>query len=204
MERKGLKTARKRANLTQEAIADAMGVSVPQVSRWETGKDGIPSSRLRSLQTAYRANLDELLGGEEAAEDPAVPIELLPTHVGAGGGGTGFGDYRSVAIARTIVQSLRAEPEDLLAIEIEGDSMAPTFLSGDMLLIDKRKTSVAQPGAFCLWDGDGYVVKYLEKVHGSDPPTLRVISENSRYRESERLVEEVRIMGRVAWLSRKM
>ncbi|MGV1682951.1 helix-turn-helix domain-containing protein [Sphingopyxis sp. NJF-3] len=59
----GLRDARKRLKLTQPKIAERLGVSVPQVSRWEAGEDNVPSSRLRSFAEAYEASLDELFGG---------------------------------------------------------------------------------------------------------------------------------------------
>jgi phage repressor protein C with HTH and peptisase S24 domain len=134
-----------------------------------------------------------------------VQIAELPTYAGAGGGGTGEGDHGSLAFSRSLVEhELRASPADLLAVTIEGNSMSPDFQSGDQLLIDKRKTSLAQPGAFCLWDGDGYVVKYIERVPGAEPPRVRVISANTTFSTFERLVEEVRIMGRVVWLARRV
>ena len=208
MERIGLKTARKRANLTQEAVAERMGVSVPQISRWENGKDGIPSQRLNSLRKAYEASLEELLAPTEANvsdDHRSVLVEQLPTMVGLGGGGTGEGEYRAIAFGRSLIEGeLKASADDLLAIEVEGDSMKPEFLSGDRLLIDKRRRSLAQPGAFCLWDGDGYVVKYLERLHDTDPPKVRVHSENPRYSPADRLAEELQVLGRVVWLSRKL
>lgn len=205
MERKGLKAARKRVNLTQEAVAEAMGVSVPQISRWENGKDGIPSQRLESLAAAYHATLDELLGSDDVEQLPIVMVEQLPTTVGAGGGGLGVGDYKSVPVSRVLVEwELRVTPDDLLSVEVEGDSMAPEFLPGDQLLINKRKVSLAQPGAFCLWDGDGYVIKYLEKIYESEPLLVRVMSRNERYRTVELPVDEIRIMGRVVWVGRRV
>lgn len=61
MKRTKLVAARKRRNITQEVIAERMGVSVPQISRWENGKDGIPSQRLSALSQAYGAPIGELL-----------------------------------------------------------------------------------------------------------------------------------------------
>lgn len=136
--------------------------------------------------------------------DDHVMIERLPTHAGAGGGGTGEGDRQLRAFSGSLVRELGVNPGDLLLIEIEGDSMAPEFLSGDQMLVDKRKLSIAQPGAFCLWDGDGYVVKYLERVPGSEPPKVRIMSGNSRYSAFDRLAEEVQIMGRVIWFGRRV
>ena len=207
MTRIRLKQARKRANLTQEAIAEQMGVSVPQVSRWEAGKDGIPSHRLEALVKAYRAPIGDLLADNEGGtEEPTtLMVELLPTDVGLGGGGNGEGDYGEIAVSRHLIeQDLRTTPDNLLAINVEGDSMTPDFLSGDQLLVDKRKRSIAQPGAFCIWDGDGYVVKFLERVYGSEPPKVRVMSANGRYETSERLADEIKVMGRVVWIGRRI
>lgn len=207
MNRTRLKQARKRANLTQEAIAEAMGVSVPQVSRWESGHGSIPSHRFDALVKAYRAPIGELLADNEGGtEEPvSLMVELLPTDVGLGGGGTGEGEYSEIAVSRALIEGeLRTTPDNLLAIHVEGDSMKPDFLSGDQLLIDKRKRSIAQPGAFCIWDGDGYVVKFLERIYGSEPAKVRVMSANGRYETSERLVDEIRIMGRVVWIGRRI
>lgn len=205
MERKGLKAARKQLNLTQEAIAEIMNVSAAQISRWESGRDGIPSQRLAALSKAYQSPLEELLRGEEGELPPVVMIELLPTTVGAGGGGLGVGEYGSVAFSRRLIeQDLRVEPDDLLAVTIEGDSMSPDYLSGDQLLIHRRKTSISQPGTFCLWDGDGYVIKDLEKIYDTEPAKVRVMSRNERYREVERLADEIQIMGRVIWFGRRV
>jgi len=149
------------------------------------------------------ADPDRIANEDEISD--AVLIELLPTFAGMGGGGSGSGEPKVVAFSRALVEDyLRIAPAELLAIEVEGDSMEPAFLGGDQLLIDRRKRSPTQPGAFCLWDGDGYVVKYLEKVSGSNPPSVRVISGNPRYSTSTRLVDEVEIMGRVVWFGRRV
>ena len=205
--RNRLKHARKRANLTQEAIAELMGVSVPQVSRWESGKGNIPSNRFDGLVKAYRAPIGDLLADDEGgtSEPASLLVELLPTNVGMGGGSTGEGDYAEVAIARALIEDdLHASPDDLLAIIVEGDSMKPDFLPSDQLLVDKRKRALAQPGAFCIWDGDGYVVKFVERIYGSEPARVRVMCANDRYETSERLADEVRIMGRIVWIGRRI
>lgn len=52
---------------TQADIAERMGVTVPQVSRWENGVDGIPSQRIDAILAAYQGTLEELFGSGEAA-----------------------------------------------------------------------------------------------------------------------------------------
>lgn len=71
-----LRALRKRAGLKQPAIAEAMGVSVPQVSRWEASVDNIPSHRLASLASAYRATIGEIFDGPL----PTVPLGP-PLHI---------------------------------------------------------------------------------------------------------------------------
>lgn len=55
-----LKAIRKRAGLTQPDIADRLGVSVPQISRWESGNDNIPSGRLPAIAEAYETTIGEI------------------------------------------------------------------------------------------------------------------------------------------------
>lgn len=137
--------------------------------------------------------------------DNSVMIKLVPTHVGLGAGGTGEGDEGQVSFSRDLVErELRAPADKLLAMVAEGNSMLPEFMGGDQILVDTRRTSLAQPGAFCLWDSDGHVVKFVEKVAGSDPPRVRLISANPLYEPVERLLDEVNIIGRVIWFGRRI
>jgi phage repressor protein C with HTH and peptisase S24 domain len=159
---------------------------------------------VEALKAGGSAEEDDARISNESEIVDAVMIEQLPTFVGAGGGGTGEGDMRSIAFSRGLVESLRISPSELLSIEVEGDSMEPTFRPGDQLLVDRRKTNTAQPGAFCLWDGDGYVVKFIERMAGTEPPMVKVISENARYASQPRLVSEIKVMGRVVWVGRRI
>lgn len=49
------------AGLTQAGVAEALGVGVPQVSRWESGTVDIPSSRLLQLAELLRVSSDRLM-----------------------------------------------------------------------------------------------------------------------------------------------
>lgn len=138
-------------------------------------------------------------------DDRSVLIRHLPTFVGMGGGGTGEGDQGVISFSRDLIENeLRTPADALLAMVAEGNSMEPDFRGGDQILVDTRRKSLAQPGAFCLWDGDGHVIKFLEKVPGSDPAAVRVISLNPIYEPHERLVDEINLIGRVVWFGRRV
>src|SRR3546814_18999489 len=78
------------------------------------------------------------------------------------------------------LDDLRAKPADLLLIDVRGDSMMPDFLHGDQILVDKRDRDPRQPGPFALWDGEGYVVKLVERVP-QRKGWYRIFSANNRY-----------------------
>jgi transcriptional regulator with XRE-family HTH domain len=77
-----LQAIRKRAHLTQGDVAERLGVSVPQISRWEGGRDNIPSNRLPSLAEAYGASIGEIFGDTEY--QPLGPRLFVKGSVAAG------------------------------------------------------------------------------------------------------------------------
>jgi phage repressor protein C with HTH and peptisase S24 domain len=216
---KKLKQERLKRGWTAEEVArrarafaleqgDDIRLSQQLISNYENGKAKRVPHWLRYVWKAYEA------AQQETAEDPhlhmgktdqSVMIRLLPNYVGLGAGGTEEGDEGRISFSRDLIENeLRVPAEALLAMVAEGNSMEPDFRGGDQILVDTRRKSLAQPGAFCLWDGDGHVVKFLERIQGSDPPRVRVISANQLYEAAERLVEEINLIGRVIWFGRRV
>lgn len=99
-------------------------------------------------------------------------------------------------------QLFGAAPERVRIVEVIGDSMAPTLLPGQRVLVDTNDVRPSPPGIFVVWDGMGLVLKRVEFVPHSDPPTVRILSDNARYPAYERPVGEAWIQGRVigGWL----
>jgi len=80
-----LRHLRKLAGITQRVVSEALGVSEAQVSRWESGRDNIPSSRLTAMAAAYRTTIGEMFGdagsevetpGPSFAGIPATPVAV--------------------------------------------------------------------------------------------------------------------------------
>lgn len=96
-----------------------------------------------------------------------------------------------------LLYDLRVEPANLRIITIEGDSMINTLMPGDKVVLDISKRVPSPPGLFAVWDGIGLVAKRLEHIEGSDPVTVRLISDNARYTAYERTADEIAIVGRI-------
>ena len=103
-----------------------------------------------------------------------------------------------------IRHEFRARPEDLRMITVDGDSMEPTLSSGDRILIDVSLKVPVPPGIFVIWDGMGLVAKRIEHVPHSEPPRVVLKSLNPEYDSYERLAEEIRVVGRAVWVSRRL
>lgn len=197
-----------RINGLAHESGDPTIVSQQVVSKFEQGTTKRLPAWARFIVPAFKGSDSETKEDvhlSSAYMDNVVAVHRLPNFVGMGGGGSDHGELGSILISRDLVErELRASPSDLLAMEAEGNSMEPEFRGGDQILVDTRRKSLAQPGAFCLWDGDGYVIKYLQKVADSDPPKIRVISLNPLYKPHEVLADEVNLIGRVVWFGRRV
>lgn len=187
---------------------DTFVLSQQNLSKFEKGDNKRVPPWIRHVGNALEAF------DEQSDEDPhlsmgqtdaVVSIRKLPNFVGMGGGGSDDGEPGVVAFSRDLIErELRAPAEHLFAMVAEGNSMEPDFHGGDQILVDTRRKSLANPGAFCLWDGDGHVIKFLEKVPGSEPAQVRVVSANFIYEPHTRLVDEINVVGRVIWFGRRV
>ena len=103
-----------------------------------------------------------------------------------------------------IQNTLRSDPVHLRMMHVEGDSMMPTLHDRDIVLVDTSRRSPTPPGIFVLHDGMGLVAKRLEHIPSSDPPRVRIVSDNPHYSPYENMAEEVNIIGRIRWFAREM
>lgn len=98
-------------------------------------------------------------------------------------------------------EKLGVRTESLRAITITGDSMDPTLISGDAVLIDLTRQIPNPAGIFVVFDGVGLVCKRLEMI---SPERINVLSDNNRYSSHEAQLSEISIIGKVVWLAREL
>jgi len=136
--------------------------------------------------------------GSEA--DRVVRIEELDVRASAGAGLTGENErvvdrwYIPNAIIRG---HSAAAPTDLRIITVMGDSMEPALQPGQRILVDTGDRKPSPPGIFVVWDGLGLVVKRVQMLAHSEPPRVKITSDNPKYDPYERTLDEAYIQGRV-------
>jgi len=96
---------------------------------------------------------------------------------------------------------------NLAVISADGDSMAPTFSSGDLLLIDRQVDQIKTDAIYALAMDDQLYVKRLARDIGDG--SVNIISDNPAYgtqRITRERAEQLRVIGRVvfAWRGAKL
>lgn len=196
--------------LTQRELAAVLDLNENKVSKVRAGERRMQAGEV--LIAREWLNRAEKAGGytehpdlpTPPADQEYVPVEVLPTFAGMGGGGTGEADREVALVPRAlIVDVLRGKPADFLLINVRGDSMEPDFRHDDQILVDKRDASPAQPGPFALWDGEWgeYVIKNVERSRAGE---VRIFSTNEKYRSEVVESETTRIIGRPVWFGRRL
>lgn len=214
-----LKARCKQLGLNAAQIGELGGVNRSFVYDIMRGKSENPNlEKLDRLARALKVERNWLLHGMgevegeapflENPDDAFVAIPSVAVRPSMGGGhvieeepvfGKPYHFQRS-----WIKQGLRADPASLRIMHVEGDSMMPTLHSGDIVLVDMSRRSPTPPGIFVLHDGMGLVAKRLERIPNSDPPRVRIISDNTFYSPYEGLADEVNIVGRIRWFAREI
>ena len=210
MDGAGILEALKRHSVPHERIAAAIGRDRTAATKLLSGVRSMKAAEVQPLldllaeyepHEHHIANTPDLPGSDPSQS--YVAVEVLPTFAGMGGGGTGEGDRETALVSRRLVEEeLRARPQDLLLINVRGNSMEPLFFHGDQLLVDRRDRSPTQPGPFALLFDDGYVVKNVAWV--AKRTKWRVSSANAEYAPEDFDPEEIAIMGRPVWFARRL
>lgn len=201
--------------LTAAELAKRAGVKNSFIYDILSGKSANPSTvKLARVADALGVSLAWLVGGDkraasgmddERAESVSIPRILVEASAGGGSVVMQEAEGEDYYFRRSWIRDrLGTTPQDLRILYLRGDSMEPTLYHNDLILIDTTKTSPSPPGIFVLFDGFGLVAKRLEYVANSEPPAIRVLSDNLQYSSYERILDEVRIIGRVVWFAREM
>lgn len=200
----------------------------------EGGVRGIKADMARRYARIFGVPTEWLLYGEGDAPDAeavkrtaasrpcqeATAIPEIDIRAGMGGGGEAPPHYvpdgnGGMAVADDVCgewtlpdyylrSELRVAPSEARIIEVQGDSMAPTIASGERVMVNMDDTKPSPGGVFCIWDGIGIVVKRLEYVPYSDPPIIKIKSDNPAHDDYERTADEVKIVGRIIWAARRL
>jgi len=214
-----LKARTQQLGLNAVQVAEMAGVNRTFVHDIMRGRSKRPDlQKLQRVAEALKVERNWLLHGigdiegeSPIIENPdlafvAVPYVNARPSMGGGQMVDAEPDYgRPYHFQRSWIRNtLRSDPTHLRIMHVEGDSMMPTLQDRDIVLVDTSRRSPTPPGIFVLHDGMGLVAKRLEHIPNSDPPRVRIVSDNQHYSPYEGMAEEINIVGRIRWFAREM
>ena len=155
-------TLRKAKKLSQEQVAEAVGVSRQAVAKWETGRSTPDTDTLQKLSSIFKVSIDNLLGVEKsldnafttAGTDFAIPI--IGT-VKAGYNSLAYNEDFGVEYANV------HNPKDYFYLIVKGDSMEPRIKDGDLALVHKQNTlENGDLGVIVYGDNEGTLKRFVK------------------------------------------
>jgi phage repressor protein C with HTH and peptisase S24 domain len=216
-----LAQAMKAKGMNQPRLAAASGVAQGLISKYVNGR--LPETdKLSSLANALGVTMNWLWTGHDppARLSPDELPQPVVRFVGsldqaAAAAGARTEDFRAVPLVADAVAAgsarvmsdqvegwawiygpLVGRRSNLVAVRIAGDSMAPVFPPGSVVVIDRGDRRISPRGVYLVKDDGGCTVKYLEL----DGQELVLIPENRQYREQRVRIEdgqETPVVGRV-------
>jgi SOS-response transcriptional repressor LexA len=172
-------------------------------------KRGVPrrlGEQERRLLAAHFGVAEALLGGPpqpagRIAPEPAHHVLIEVPFLSAQARPLSAAPLR---IDGTLLARLSAgRAASLAAMVVEGDSMAPTLLAGDHLLVDLSDNTPARDGLYAIESDSTPVVKRLSV----NPATHRVaiLSDNVAYPSfPDCLPDSIGVLGRIVWMGRPL
>lgn len=210
-------------NFRDQVIAaiDTQGLSVAEVAR----RAGLKYDNVRDLirregsstSAEKAAKIAEVLGidispsqprlvdpGENLPADSLVTVYDVQASAGHGALVDAEMEAYTVAFPPNYLRKLTSTaPVNLAIISVKGESMEPTLLDDDLVLLDTSKTNLSYDGLFVLRFDDALHVKRVGRAPKKGHVTI--ISDNSAlYPPMVMPMQEIEPVGKVLWYGRKV
>ena len=207
----------RRAGLSQNQLALRVGVAAQTIWKLVNGQShsSVHLHRIaRELQTSV-----EYLTGETDDPDPSGPLpalldedlaEVAEIDLAYGMGGTfldQIGEYVPVTAERRkfdkafLRNFTRSSPEQIFFARGAGDSMQPTILDSDIVLIDTAQSSLRLTDQ--LWACAFAGVEMIKRLRPRPDGSVAILSDNPAVPEDQAVDGELHLIGRVVAVVRK-
>ncbi len=209
-----------RGNKTQSEFAADIGTTLRAYQYYEAG-DRVPSIELLTeIAKKYNKSVDWILtGAEYIIEDHEIKkiaeasslsdqseFVFVPQFSGKISAGEGIEaenkiDMR-IAFRRDWIKR-KGDPSKMSLIKVSGDSMEPTLMHGDLVLVNHARNYLdPQGGLYAISANNIIMIKRLQIEYPSRK--VQIISDNPKYKTIEADLDQVHINGKVIWFGREI
>ncbi|MCL2053683.1 MAG: XRE family transcriptional regulator [Oscillospiraceae bacterium] len=207
-----IKNRRTALGMTLEEVGHNVGVTKNTVRKWETGLiSNMKRDKIAKLAAILELDPTDFIS-DKVSESLNFPRNMIPADIisdsvpvpviGAAAAGLACHAEENIEYYEYAPRSIISSNETYAYLRVQGDSMSPTIMEGDLALI-RCQTSIdnGEVAVVIIDDEDGVVkrVKY-------DEGWIELVSENPSYpprRFEGKEVDRVRIFGRVMECKRR-
>ncbi len=199
--------ARRRAGLTQKALADVLKRDRSLMSHVEAGRRGLAYDALPVLAKVLNTSVDYLVGltddpspvrqpgGPSDAGTEVVPINSEEAMGGFPGAAVTTLEGTGMPFRRFRLEQEGIDPENASVFRVQGDSMHPTLPDRSVILVDYLRTELRDNCLYVIRSGDYLVAKRVHRredgwwLHCDNPDWSPVPWE-----------EQMRVRGQIRWV----
>ncbi len=201
-------------------FASLMEVQPTNLSRWISGENAPSFENIVKIGKLSGVSLEWLLTGEGEPKKEIIEYPMIRETVSPGDefvsipqvvGGIDAGEGRvadntiemRVAFRRDWIRR-KGDPEKMSIIRVRGDSMTPTLLDGDLVLVDHARNFIEPVGGiYALYINDQIVVKRIQVLYSTGK--IQIISDNrEKYPPMDVDADQIKINGKVIWYAREL
>ena len=188
--------------LSQEELGLKLGLTKQQIGRTESGKSRLTDENREKLLDLF-PNLQSNINSQDDCILFPVRSEV---HVSMGYGVTVYDETQTgaYAISRKLASDLGVKPDNADIIFGTGNSMEPTILGGDALLVDRNRKNINDGKIYCIRHDGQLKAKRLQQI---SKKRIKVISDNKDYEPitidfEKELDVDFEVIGEIRWCGR--
>jgi transcriptional regulator with XRE-family HTH domain len=215
----GLYHAREARRMSRSELVRRSGVSKQQLSRLENGLIRLRLDHLKPFANALGYSPEQILlwGRYPGTSEDEVPVDLVrPSEQVPELASRSEADVPKLKKhkqgrhvdrinsegwffpASFVSKQLQASAKHLLVVEAEGDSMAPTVMPGEKVIVHTGHKTPSPDGLYAIRDAfDNVIIRRLQLLRAAHSSRVKLISDNPRHAVEEVALSEVEIVGKV-------
>ena len=191
-----LKKIRNKHNMSQQKLAESIGVSRSTVAMWENMNSQPDNDMLIRLSNLFGITIDYLLGNETKSAIRVPVLGIIPA-------GIPIEAIEDILDYEEVPESWGRDGSEFFALKIKGDSMLPEYRDGDIIILKKQNTCDNNEDCAVMVNGDNATFKRVECMN--EGVILKPLNPayDSKFYSSEEIEQlPVRILG-VFWELRR-
>jgi phage repressor protein C with HTH and peptisase S24 domain len=80
---------------------------------------------------------------------------------------------------------------------VEDDSMAPTIMSGEKVIVETGEKTPSTDGVYAIRDSsENVIIRRLQLLRAARSPRVKIISDNPKHAVEEAALDEIEIVGK--------